>query len=577
MVKIQKLLGGKYLLNVEFLLPGMSNQSDIIKKRDEELIRIQRKGEEAEVMRRAQKIKLPYLNLSAIAIDKDNINLIKRGDAEKSGVVIIRKNKNNLKLGLVDYKSSETRQVLEQLKKQGFQIEAHLISRSSFKRALKEYSKIPTPFTKKEIAGQVSLEDVFKDTQNIKDFSSLVSFLASPKQKEISEILEIILLSALKLGASDIHIEPQENSIKIRLRLDGILEEVGSINTQTYKLLLSRVKLVSGILLNVTDVPQDGRFTVKTSSYEAESRVSVLPGAYGEYIAIRILNPNAIRLEVKDLGIREEIWQKIKPEIEKPNGIVLVTGPTGSGKTTTLYAFLKHLLTPRVKIITLEDPIEYHLEGISQSQIESEKGFGFAEGLRSILRQDPDIILIGEIRDDETAQTALNAALTGHFVFSTLHTNDAIGAIPRFLDLNAKPQILATALNAVIAQRLVRKLCTKCRKATKIDAKTLEEIKKNLGNNKNLLDILSKTSIIYQAVGCSECSSTGYKGRIGIFEILVINTELEKIIPSSPSHQEVMSLAMKQGFLNMYNDGVLRVFEGITTLEEIARVALALR
>jgi type II secretory ATPase GspE/PulE/Tfp pilus assembly ATPase PilB-like protein len=554
----------------------MSNQSNIIEERDKELDKIRRKGEETEVGRRAQKLKLPYLDLSTLPVDRDNINLIVQGDAEKSGVVVIRKDKKDLKVGVTDYQSSEANLILERLKKQGFQLKIYLISQSSFKKAIKEYAKAPLQFAKKEITGQVSLENVSKDIQSIKTFSDFTSFLESPDKKETSEILEILLLSALELGASDIHIEPQEDSIKVRLRLDGVLEEIGSISIQAYKLLLSRVKLVSSIQLNVTDVPQDGRFTIKTNTFEAESRVSILPGAYGEYIVIRILNPNAIQLEVKDLGIREAVWQKIKPEIEKPNGIVLVTGPTGSGKTTTLYAFLKHLLKPAIKIITLEDPIEYHLEGISQSQIEPEKDFGFAKGLRSILRQDPDILLIGEIRDDETAQTALNAALTGHFVFSTLHTNDAIGAIPRFLDLNAKPQILASALNAVIAQRLVRKLCSACKKPIKIGADFLEKIKENIGNDKNLLDVINKTPIIYQAVGCSKCSDTGYKGRIGIFEVLIIDNELEKIIPTSPAHQELMELAIKQGFLSMYNDGILRVFEGITTLEEINRVALAL-
>ncbi|MEK7609392.1 MAG: GspE/PulE family protein, partial [Patescibacteria group bacterium] len=293
----------------------------------------------------------------------------------------------------------------------------------------------------------------------------------------------------------------------------------------------------------------------------------ILPGAYGEYIVLRILNPNAIKLEIKDLGIRDYLWQKLEPELKKPNGIILVTGPTGSGKTTTLYAFLKHLNQPEVKIVTLEDPIEYHLTGINQSQIEPEHGYTFAAGLRSVLRQDPNIILVGEIRDEETADVALHAALTGHLVFSTLHTNDAVGAIPRFLDLNAKPQILASALNAAVGQRLVRKLCPSCKKEISLD---IEKIKNILAGVAGF--DWPKEVKTYQVTGCEKCGGTGYKGRVGIYEVLLVDENMEKLVGVNPSNQDILIQARKNNFITMYQDGLMRVLNGETALEEVERV-----
>lgn len=551
----------------------MAEEPDIAKEREEKLAELQQRGKEREAQRKAESLGIPYLDLDPVPIDRDNILLISRPEAERAGVAVIRRQKNNLRLGLLDPKNQEAKQIVERLKAQGFKIESYLISLPSFKKVLGEYDKLPTPSKKAAIAGEVLIENIAEIQKEIKTFANLKERLGSFGSGDTSKLLEIILASSLSINASDVHVEPEDENIKLRFRLDGILEPTGSVSKEVYRLLLSRIKLLGGIQLNVTDVPQDGRFTIKTGEAEVEVRVSILPGAYGEYIVLRILNPKAVRLEVKDLGIRQEIWEKVKAEIEKPNGIILVTGPTGSGKTTTLYAFLKYLRKPGIKIVTLEDPIEYHLEGISQSQIEPEHDYTFSEGLRSVLRQDPDIILVGEIRDEETAQTALNAALTGHFVFSTLHTNDAAGTIPRFLDLNAKPKILASALNAIIAQRLVRKLCPKCKKQIAFPEDLKPKIKEILKKNKD--PVVKKELVMFRAVGCPQCSQTGYKGRIGVFEVMVIDKVMEDLIGASPSKNEVLELAKKSGFLTMYQDGLLRVLEGITTIEEVERVALA--
>lgn len=525
----------------------------------------------------AEKSNSHYINLAKVPVQRDSLHFIPQDEAERAGVVVIQQSGQTLKVGTLDPANKETIQIIERLKAQGFKIDVFLISRSSFKKALGEFKFIPTQIKGAATSGQVSLEQVEALKKEITSFAALKEKLGQISTGDTSILLELFLSSALNLDASDIHVEPQQNQVQIRFRLDGVLQDAGVISAMTYQSVLSRIKLLSGLQLNVQNIPQDGRFSIKgvemgeKGGLEVEIRTSVLPGAYGEYIVLRILNPNAIKLEIKDLGLRDYLWQPLEKEIKKTSGIILVTGPTGSGKTTTLYAFLKYLNKPGVKIITLEDPIEYHLQGVDQSQIEPEKGYSFAQGLRSVLRQDPNVILVGEIRDEETADVALHAALTGHLVFSTLHTNDAIGAIPRFLDLNAKPQILASALNAAVAQRLVRKLCSDCKKIVS-DPTLIEKIKKDLADVKDEIKSWSDEIKIYEAVGCDNCGGTGYKGRIGVFEMLFVNEGLEKLIGQNPSHQQILAEAKKQDFVTMYQDGLMRVLTGETTLEEVSRV-----
>ena len=456
-----------------------------------------------------------------------------------------------------------------------------------------------------------------KEISNLSELKKKIEeFLAA----SVTELVEIILTGAICLDASDIHIEPEETQAKFRIRIDGVLHDVMNLNPKTYKSILSRIKLLSGLKLNVADRPQDGRFTISISratakereedlssstsqslepetpgsvdelrssspfanarvkedqGYTIEIRASALPAEYGESIVLRLLNPKSL-IEIEALGLRKDLIEIFKQEIKRPNGMIIVTGPTGSGKTTSLYAVLKRINKPEIKIITIEDPVEYHLGGLSQTQVDPPKGYTFASGLRSIMRQDPDVILVGEIRDLETAEIACQAALTGHLVFSTLHTNDAAGAIARLVDLGVKPISIAPALNMVVAQRLPRKVCKKCAKSVPASPADLKKIKKGLaGVKKEILppSFFQARPKITQVKGCEFCNFTGYKGRIGIFETFLVDDQMEKFILTLPSIVAMRESAIKKGMVLMNQDGLIKVLEGTTTLEEIERVA----
>ena len=326
--------------------------------------------------------------------------------------------------------------------------------------------------------------------------------------------------------------------------------------------------------LNIHKGAQDGRFTIKLQSADVEVRVSVLPSEFGEAIVMRLLDPRNVKPTLEDLGIRKDMLELIKSQLSRPTGSILTTGPTGSGKTTTLYAFVRYLNVPGTKIITIEDPIEYHLTGTSQTQVDPAGGYTFANGLRAIVRQDPDIILVGEIRDQETAEIALNAALTGHLVLSTIHTNNAAGTIPRLIDLGINPQIIAPAVNIAMGQRLLRKLCSNCRVKTKVSKDILEKIKKELDPIKTKFSQadVGKSLEIYQAGHCDQCNNLGYKGRIGVYEAFVVSKTIEKMILTSPAISDVEELAIQEGMVTMLQDAYLKLLEGVTSIDEIDRI-----
>jgi len=409
-----------------------------------------------------------------------------------------------------------------------------------------------------EITGKVKISQ-----QNIKNISDLRNKIESVSSKKATDLLEVILNGAVELEASDIHIEPQEQKARIRVRIDGILQDAALIDKEPHAALLSRIKLLARIKLNVESRPQNGRFSLISSS-SIEIRASTLPTEKGESIVLRILNPKSL-VEIEALGLRKNLLELFRKEIERPNGMIIVTGPTGSGKTTALYSFLKRIQKPEIKIITIEDPVEYRLKGVSQTQIQKKKGYDFASGLKSIMRQDPDVILVGEIRDPETVKTALQAALTGHLVLTTLHTNDAAGTISRMISLGAKPSNIGPAINLAVAQRLVRKICKKCGKLKKPSAQELQKIKFALKKVPKNIRILS-------ARGCKYCNSTGYRGRIGIFEAFVIDDEMEKFILTSPSIAALRKMAIKRGMTTIRHDGFIKVLDGITTIDEVERV-----
>ncbi len=418
----------------------------------------------------------------------------------------------------------------------------------------------------------VKISKLFSEgTESVDDFKKLIEKnLKVPTTK----LLEIILGGAVSLRASDLHFEPQEKVVRLRIRIDGLLHDILDMDLSLYKGIVSRVKFLSKAKLNVTDRPQSGRFTIETEEREIEARTSVLPSEEGESIVLRILDPEKL-VKMEDLGLRDDLLSVFDKEIKKPNGMVIITGPTGSGKTTTLYAFLKKIQKPGIKIITIEDPIEYHLEDITQTQTNPSKGYTFASGLKSIMRQDPDVILVGEIRDGETAKIAIQAALTGHLVFSTLHTNDAAGTIARMISLGANPMNLGPAINVIVAQRLVRKICEKCGVMEKPTLEELEKIKKILSPLLKTihLPVLDSSLRIPKAKGCKYCNNTGYQGRVGIFESFLMDDEAEKFILTNPSIAALREKSVERGMVTMGQDGMIKVLKKMTTIEEVERVS----
>src|SRR3989338_2643210 len=448
------------------------------------------------------------------------------------------------------------------------------ISQMQKKKYFLYYCKNMEP--SKKLLGSVTIipeivADIKKNVQNIADFTKEIQ---EHIKQNTTNLLDVILCAAIQLTASDIHLEPEEEKIRLRIRIDGVLQDVAFFEQPVYHHLLSRLKLESKIKLNITDKPQDGRFTINIDDMLVEVRTSSLPAEYGESIVMRILNPRDLK-NLDDLGLRDDLYQIFLKEIQKPNGMIIITGPTGAGKTTTLYAFLMKIQNPQIKIITIEDPIEYHLKGISQTQVAPEKGYDFSDGLRSIVRQDPDVILVGEIRDLETAKIALQAALTGHLVLSTLHTNDAAGAIPRLVDLGAEPSSIASGLKMAIAQRLVRKVCKKCSTVSKPNSDELIELKRGLKKLPASIKLpdLDKLQIArVKEKGCEFCNFTGYKGRQGVFEAFLVDSEMEKFILTNPTVSSIRDLAIKKGMTTMYQSGLIDVALGDTTLEEVKRV-----
>jgi len=405
----------------------------------------------------------------------------------------------------------------------------------------------------------------------IQNLDQLKERLAGIEPERVTYFFQVLLIAILSLDASDAHIQPEKGSAKVRLRIDGLLHDVTDLPPTIYEALLSRIKLISKIKLNIADKPQDGRFSFLLGEDPVEARVATLPAEYGEAVVLRVLNPKNL-IQIGELGLREDILQTLRKELQKPNGMIIVTGPTGSGKTTTLYAFLKEIERPEIKIITIEDPIEYHLEGVSQTQVHPEKGYDFASGLQAIVRQDPDVILVGEIRDKATAQIALQAALTGHLVFSTLHTNDAPGTISRLVSLDEKPVNIGAASNVIIGQRLLRKICAHCATLIKATPQEIAQIKKGLqGIGAAQIPAISPALKLATPQGCKECNSTGYKGRIGIFEVILVNSAFEEFILTKPSTSALRKFAIKEGMTTMYQDGLIKILQGATTLEELLR------
>jgi type IV pilus assembly protein PilB len=520
---------------------------------------------------------LQYINLASSPISLDALRLIPKEKALELGVIAFAMNDKKIGVATLNPDNPEVSHILDELKNKNYIITLFLVSKRSIERASERYSDLSTSKVSAGGAFELSNEEVtdllgkIKGTEDIKKL--IDEIISSKTGYNTTKVVEIILAGALAVGASDVHIEPEQTEVRLRFRLDGVLNDIMIFDGKTYNYIASRLKLLSGMKLNVKNDAQDGRFSIKTKDGDLEVRSSVIPGAYGESIVMRILDPKSIQVPMEELGIEPHLQKILEREIKKPNGMILTTGPTGSGKTTTLYAFLRKVHTTDTKIITVEDPVEYHIPGIVQTQTNSDEGYTFESGLRAILRQDPDIIMIGEIRDGETAEIAINAALTGHLVFSTLHTNTAAGTFPRLLDLGVNPKVVTSAINVAMAQRLVRKLCDKCKKEsepTGEDKKIIEKILNDIPIEE--YKKLSSNKVYKKGDGCEQCHHTGYKGRTGLYEAILAEPGLEKVVIQNPSEAEIIAFTKKQDILNMKQDAVVKILKGITSLEEVGRV-----
>ncbi len=542
------------------------------------------KGKMAELLKREEeevvqllsaKYGLGYVDLSVTLINTDALRLIDEKTARENKVAAFSLVDKKVKVAARNPETDEIKGIMEELKTKGYAPTLFICSMQSLDRAWKAYKDLSFAFESKAGSLQIAGDEINTIVEKAKSLPEIIDILgeimSAKRSYRVSRILETILAGALSTGASDVHIEPEETYITLRYRLDGVLVKVMDFDSDTYGLLLSRIKLLSGLKLNIKKDAQDGRFSVHVKDMDIEIRTSVLPGAYNESVVLRILDPKSIAVPLEELGIPPKLLSIILKEIDKPNGMLLTTGPTGSGKTTTLYAFLKKVHGPSVKIITIEDPIEYHLPGIVQTQT-NDKGYTFLDGLRSALRQDPDIIMVGEIRDSETAAIAVNSALTGHLVFSTLHTNSAAGSFPRLIDLGVNSKIMSSAINLVLAQRLVRKLCQTCKKEIPYDGDVKRKIDEVLATVFDKTEIPAQPFKVYAAEGCEKCNHTGYKGRVGIYEGIKLSPEVVSVIEMNPSSDEIEKSAAPQAILTLKQDGIIKVIQGITSVDELERV-----
>lgn len=533
---------------------------------------IDRRNLEMETLNKARNLNLGYVSLHGIAIAPSILKMIPEEVArEKKAVCFYYSPYKEIRVATPFPEDTSIHKLVQKISdKHNTPAKLFLVSQPSIEEGLDQYKRLPH-ISRVEQKVEISSKELekFSSMSRIEDLQSLLA------QVSISEMVVAIIAGALHFNASDIHIEAEENQVILRYRLDGIMKEVAILPQDQFKQLSSRIKLLADVMINVTNRPQDGHFAIEQESGRVDVRVSTLPTNFGESIVMRVLRNDITQLKLEQLGLGPHYSELLNREIQRPNGMLVVCGPTGSGKTTTLYAILGSINKQDTKIVTIEDPIEYVVEGISQSQVDSDQGYTFAAGLRSLVRQDPDVILVGEMRDQETVEISINAALTGHLVLSTLHTNDAAGAIPRFLAMGAKPYLLAPATNTIISQRLTRKLCEECKKPAPLDPKYQSRVDELVASMPDSLkQALPNPLTFFTSPGCDVCHGLGYKGRIGIFEIFSMTSELQKMILStSPSEVEMQEYLHKNGMITMAQDGLLKAVQGITTVEEIFRVA----
>lgn len=537
---------------------------------DQTLEKINRSFKEKSTMGRAKQLGIPYINIGITPINPDLLRLIPPDVAKKALILPFFKVGKKIRVALADPNNSETKIVISQFQQNGFTVDLNLASDTGILEAMRLYETEQYK-VKKEVTTTLSEEKIKAYEEEIHQLADLKDKL---KNVNSEEAVYLISVGALKTGASDMHFEPEEQMVRLRFRIDGILHKIFDIDRSIYANIVNQIKYQCKMKLNINNEPQDGRYGFIVNDRKVDMRVSALPTEYGETFVCRLLDSKRHLADFEEMGFWGEDLQHISHLTNISHGMILITGPTGSGKTTTLYAMLDKFNSPEDKIITLEDPIEYHLAGISQSQINEKRGYDFAGGLRAILRQDPDTVMLGEIRDLATAETAAQAALTGHVLLSTLHTNSAIESIPRLINIGLPPFMVAPALNTIIAQRLVRKICPACQKIEPVSQTELDEIKKVVETIKKIRPSLSDLAIpdkLPKVQGCDICSHTGYKGRICVVEIVNIDFEIRDLILNKASSTKIIESARRKGMLTMREDGILKILKGITNLEEVHR------
>jgi len=534
--------------------------------------------EEELTKKKANYFKLPYYNLLEDEIPDTILKFLPEEVAKTYKIICFDREGEVLKMGLVEPNLKAMEAVSFLIAGEKLKVEYYLISNSSWEKSFKQYQKIEEEISSAlELRAREEGEDLIEVKEESTDLSK-----EDINSAPVSRIVSVIIRHAVEARASDIHIEPFAKESRVRYRIDGILHTSLALPKNVHNAIISRIKVLAKLKLDETRIPQDGRIRLVVNNREVDFRISTLPLIGSEKVVMRILDTAKGAPELEDLGFNKLALKKIRKGLKKTSGIFLVTGPTGSGKTTTLYSVLTILNKEGVNISTLEDPIEYEIKGINQSQVRPKVGFSFASGLRSLLRQDPDIIMVGEIRDEETAELSIHASLTGHLVLSTLHTNDALGAIFRLIDMKIENFLLSSTLKTVIAQRLSRRLCEHCKKETKLSKDAREEIENEIKDlplellreefpGINSIEDVINNNKVYEAVGCSYCEDTGYSNRIAISEVIDINENLKKAI-SNEDDIDINLVRNNEDFITLKQDGMIKVLQGFTTIEEVLRV-----
>lgn len=521
----------------------------------------------------ANRYNIGYVNLSARPIDPEALRLLPEEEARAARVIPFEKEGKVIHIAFDRPTNQHIDAIAQELSSRGYSIEKFLVSEFSIDAALTYYADLKNSTRSSEGTFAISSARLAEELQQLTSVSDIVkkvdSLSSLTKGSKVTRILEVLFAGGTALDASDIHIEPGDDAVRIRLRVVGMLVDISRIDIPTYNLMLSRIKVLGSMKLNVHTRAQDGRFTITIGENEVEVRASVIPGAFGESIVMRLLNSQKGRVSIESLGIPESLLPRIEKEIRKPNGMLITTGPTGSGKTTALYAFLQKIYSPEIKVITIEDPVEYKVPGIVQTQVDGKK-YTFASGLRSTLRQDPDVILVGEIRDAVVAKTAIRASLTGHFVLTTLHTNSAAGTFPRLINLDVDPKTLGSAVNVALGQRLVRVLNKEQAVEKPLEGEDLAFVQKHIDSLPPTIEKPTIPSI--QLVPADPTSPQAFTSRTGVYEAIFMDDELAAFLKDNPSESDIKKHVARQGTLTMAQDGVLKALKGITTVAEVRRV-----